>query len=294
MNKVKILIQTIIGNLYKIKVWFHLWFNINPKLSSQIAENVIVSLTSYGCRVSKCSQYAIFSMLKQTRVPEKIVLWLDKDKWNNKNLPFVLKRIKEWGLLEVEYCEDVRSYTKLIPALEKYPDKIIITIDDDIYYSDNLIEQLYFRHQEFPEKICAISYCIPTFNSDHSICTYSKWNEYRQTNTIEVNENLLMPQGFAGVLYPIAAFDAEILNKKVFLKQCPMADDIWFYVMAIKSKTLRTGIPYARIKTYNVDLFRQLMTKDRLHDKNVNDKENDLQLKKVLQYYNMTLSNNHE
>ena len=38
MNKVKILLQTIIGNLYKIKVWFHLWFNINPKLSSQIAD----------------------------------------------------------------------------------------------------------------------------------------------------------------------------------------------------------------------------------------------------------------
>lgn len=294
MNKVKILLQAIIGNLYKIKVWFHLWLNIKPKRSEKVAGNVIVSLTSYGRRVSKCSQYAIFSILEQTIAPEKIILWLDKDKWNNENLPFILKRIKRWGLLEVEYCEDVRSFTKLIPALEKYPDKIIITIDDDIYYSANLIEQLYLQHQKFPEKICAVSYCVPTFNLNHSICTYSKWNEYRQTKTMRVNENLLMPQGFAGVLYPVSAFDTEVLNKEVFLKQCPMADDIWFYVMAIKNNTLRTGIPYARIRTYNVDLFRQLMTKDRLHDKNVNDKQNDLQLKKVLQYYNITLSNSHE
>ena len=294
MNKVKILLRAFIGNLYKIKVWFHLWFNIYPKCSSQIAENLIVSLTSYGRRVSKCSQYAIFSILKQTIAPEKIILWLDKDKWNDESLPFVLRRIKRWGLLEVKYCEDVRSFTKLIPALEKYPDKIIITVDDDIYYSANLIEQLYLQHQKFPEKICAVSYCVPAFNLNHSICTYSKWNEYRQTNTMRVDENLLMPQGFAGVLYPVSAFDTEVLNKEVFLKQSPLADDIWFYVMAIKNNTLRTGIPYAKIKTYNVDLFRQLMTKDRLHDKNVNDKQNDLQLKKLLQYYNITLSNNHE
>lgn len=236
MNKVKILLQAIIGNLYKIKVWFHLWLNIKPKRSSQIAENVIVSLTSYGRRVSKCSQYAIFSMLKQTIAPEKIILWLDKNKWNNENLPFVLKRIKKWGLLEVEYCEDVRSFTKLIPALKKYPNKSIVTIDDDIYYSSDLLMYLWEAHIIYPQNIISLS---------HGKYNYEKGN----THTF--------PLGTSGVLYPPNSLHKIVFDEKIRTTICPNFDDLWFYIMALLKKTKFSFLSKCDINYYYIDLFYQ-------------------------------------
>lgn len=291
MHLLKIFIDALIGNMYKIKVLFLLLLNIRPKQSDFIAENVIVSLTSYGDRVFKCAIYSVFSILSQSVSPEKVILWLDKTKWNQENIPFLLKRMCTWDRFEIKFCEDMRSFTKLIPALIEYPDKIIITIDDDIYYSHHLIEKLYQRHREFPKKICALSCCIPEFETNGNICTYSHWKEYRRVNSRQqLNENLLMPQGFGGVLYPPSAFDKDILDKEVFMKICPMADDIWFYVMSIKNKTLRTWVPNSGIKSYNVDLFRQIITRDRLHDKNVGEKKNDIQLQDTLDYYGLKLT----
>ena len=137
--KIRLLLNSIIGNVLKFKVWFHLLLNIPPKKSSKCAKNVVVSLTSYGRRVSKSVPYTIFSILKQTVEPEEIVLWLDYDNWNKDNLPFSLRRMIEWKRLKVMFCKDIRSYKKLIPALEEYSDKAIVTVDDDVYYSSNLI-----------------------------------------------------------------------------------------------------------------------------------------------------------
>ena len=101
--------------------------------------DVIVSLTSYGKRVTDSVPYAIFSIFTQSVLPNRIVLWLDNDNWNDNNLPYLLKRIQKSGL-EIYYCDDIRSYKKLIPALRKFPNNPIITIDDDFYYNKDFIK----------------------------------------------------------------------------------------------------------------------------------------------------------
>lgn len=293
MKKLAIFFRAIMGNLHKLRAMFCLILNLKPKISKEKADNVIVSLTSYGKRVSNCVTYSIYSIYKQSITPEKIILWLDKDNWNNQNLPFLLKRLIKWGKLEVKFCEDTRSYTKLIPSLEEYHDKCIITIDDDIYYSTKLVEKLYFRHKEFPNKICATHYFIPTFTSTGEICPYSLWlTDNMKQEISKDDERILMPSGFGGVLYPPNCFDKDVFDKKVFQKLCPLADDLWFYLMAIKNQTLRTNVPNSNIKFYDIDLFRQLVTKDRLHDVNVNKNQNDIQLKNITDYYKIQIAKN--
>lgn len=292
MKQLEILFRAIIGNLFKLKALFCLMLNIKPKNSQKKAENVVVSLTSYGKRVKNCVAYSIYSIYKQSVNPEKIILWLDGINWNNQNLPFLLKRLIEWGNLEVKFCEDIRSYKKLIPALKEYSNKCIITIDDDIYYSTKLVEKLYYRHKEFPNKICATHYFIPTFTSKGEICPYRLWiTDSMKQDICNRDEKILMPSGFGGVLYPPNCFDKDVFDKNVFLKLCPLADDLWFYLMAIKKQTLRTNVPNSSIKFYDIDLFRQLATKDRLHDINVKENQNDIQLEKVIEYYGIQIMN---
>ena len=43
-----------------------------------------VSLTSYGKRVESSAPFAIYSILSQTVLPDRIVLNLDKTRWNKK------------------------------------------------------------------------------------------------------------------------------------------------------------------------------------------------------------------
>lgn len=252
MNKLKILLQSIIGNLCKIRVWYHLWFNIKPKYSEKIAKNVIVSFTSYGRRVAKCAPYAVFSMMVQTVRPEKITLWLDKEKWNDENLPLKLKRMKDWGMVNIEYCKDVRSFTKLIPALDKYHNKAIITIDDDIYYSSNVIETLYESYVEHPDKVIAL--CTTTYYTDSLGKSFS--SKMKNKIAKQVFEHGI---GAAGILYPPHCFHSDIDNYNLYMDLCPFADDLWFYFMSFLNNVPTLNVEKNEVKYYYLDFFYQKM-----------------------------------
>ncbi len=54
-----------------------------------------------------------------------------------------------------EFCDDIKSYKTLIPTLNIFEGKVIITVDDDIYYSDNMLEEMYKSYLQNPDNIYA-------------------------------------------------------------------------------------------------------------------------------------------
>ena len=142
MHKLKILLAAICGELLKLYYKVGLGtipYGINQEKVRK--EKVIVSLTSYGRRVGEILPFTVISLLRQTYKPDLVLLWLDDEHWNDGNLPFILKRLKKKGLT-IRYCKDIKSYKKLIPTLEVYPDDLIITCDDDFFYRRNMVERL--------------------------------------------------------------------------------------------------------------------------------------------------------
>ena len=119
------------------------------------AEEIIVSLTSYDKRIDYV-KYTIYSLLNQTFPPDKLILWLDEDSFpqREKNLPRDLLELQKFGLT-IDWCENLSSYKKLIPALEKYPDKIIVTADDDLFYLPDWLKVLYEEHLKNPDCVIA-------------------------------------------------------------------------------------------------------------------------------------------
>ena len=250
---INILWYALAGNLFKIRVWICVLLNIPPRISKNKLNDTIVSLTSYGYRIKNSLPYVLFSLLKQTVLPERIMVYLGENEKSENDLPFLIKKMQKWQMFSILYYKDIRSYKKLIPALKDFPDKNIIVVDDDIYYSSNLIKELYNRHLQMPDKICALNFYMPTFQKDGTLATYSLWKKYYHiTAKQHFDENLLFPVGFGGVFYPPNAFDPTVFDEKGFMKLSPLADDIWFYAMAIKNKTLRTWIPNSSVKYYSV------------------------------------------
>jgi hypothetical protein len=130
----------------------------------------IVTLTSYGRRVKSTAPYAICSLLNQTVTPDRIILWLAE----GTSIPPLLKDLTKRGL-EIEFCEDMKSYKKLIPALKRFPDDVLITADDDVYYPANWFEQLKNAYENDKTKIYAHRTHRITFDEQNNIRPYKNW-----------------------------------------------------------------------------------------------------------------------
>ena len=288
-NKIGILKDVFMGNLMKVKVLYDIRIRKNITLSPIKDDSTIVSLTSYGKRVKGSALYTIYSMLKQNVRPERVVLWLNEEEFNNDNITSDLRFLFDYGL-DVRYAKDIRSYTKIIHSLKLFPDKHIITADDDIYYTKNFVEEFVEAHRHHPKAIITGFAKDPTLDTNNRLKTYSDWPEYHHVPaSFEYDKKRLVPLGWAGVFYPSHVFDEEVTNEAVFTTLCPKADDIWLYIMGLRSNAEKRILPDSRIAYYHTDLLRQYFTRDRLTATNRFGGENDVQLKALLEHYELSI-----
>ena len=63
-------------------------------------------------------------------------------------------RLRAYGL-EIRFCENLRSYKKIIPALQEYPDAILVTADDDWLYTQDWLAGLWHPYERHPHDIHA-------------------------------------------------------------------------------------------------------------------------------------------
>lgn len=194
---------------------------------------IIVSLTTYSRRIYQV-HLVIESLLEQTLKPNRIILWLAQEEFKNiDDLPLNLSRLCNRGL-QIEFCDDLRSYKKLIPALQKYPDSIIITADDDILYPDDFVERLYKEYRKDSNKIYFYRGHRMSI-LDGYLQPYRAWELETQ---LEKPSLLNFPTGCGGVLYTKKLLDDDVLDVETFTKLAPTADDVWFKAMSLKKKIL--------------------------------------------------------
>lgn len=207
-------------------------FGLNS--SEKRDKKIIVSLTSFPQRINKV-HITISHLLTQTLKPDKVILWLASDQFKNKekDLPDSLLNLVQYGL-EIEWCEDIRSYKKLIPTLQKYSDDIIITYDDDIYYEQDSVEKLYKAHLENPNAICTNRYSRILFKQN-SLKVAKSSKIYFEKNNSTSKLNILI--GCGGVLYPPHSLHQDILNIEQIKTLVPTQDDIYFWAMAVLNDT---------------------------------------------------------
>lgn len=205
----------------------------DEKRITETAENVVVSMTSIPNRMYDI-HYAIFSVITQSVKPEKFILYLGKDKFPNgeKDIPEQVLAFKPYGL-EFRFVEDVKSFTKLVPVLEEFPDKTIVTADDDIFYESDWLKNLLVTHQKYPGDVIVHKHKNIKLDSENRPVPYKNWTDKKENDA--AFSNFLL--GVGGVLYPPNSLYNEVSNKNLFLNLCPTNDDLWFYTMAVLNGT---------------------------------------------------------
>lgn len=259
-----------------VPMWFVLFSGMKLKKNKRDRQ-IIVSLTTFPARINRI-WIVIECMLRQSYPPDKIILWLSKDQFNETSkIPNNLLRLQKKGL-EIEICDgDLRSHKKYYYALKKYPDDIIITVDDDFIYSSVLIEELMGLHSENPDAICC-NRAVRMEVNNKEVAPYNKW-EYVYGGS-EPEFNLFFTSG-GGTLFPPKSLHDEVLKKDVFMEKCKYADDVWLNMMAQMkgTKILKTSSQYE----ISIPLFYS--DNITLASHNVDAGFNDEQLKNVRSYY---------
>ena len=243
-------------------------------------KQIVVSLTTYGRRIYDV-HLVIESIMQQTLKPNKILLWLDEAEFENNSIPASLNRLMDRGL-EILFCEDIKSYKKLIPTLQNYPDDIIITVDDDVIYPIDLIDRLYHQHLKYPNDVICTHAHIISFSKDGELLPYEFWPDPPTDRSRSAKS--FLPVGIGGVLYPPNCLHDDVFKKEVFMSLSPMADDLWFKVMALRKGTTCRTIPiYEDFGSWIVSINRK---DDKcLYDTNV--KANIAQLKNLMSKYGL-------
>lgn len=259
----------------------------NPKYRLDVkkvvsdSDLIIVSLTSFPARINKV-WIVIESMLRQSKKPDKIILWIANEEFPNTFLlPKRLLDCIDRGL-EIRYVNDnLLSHNKYYYAFMTYPNSIIVTIDDDIIYPGNLIETLYSHYTINKNSIiCNLSRRIVYKNSE--FLPYVLWpivNRYVE------NDRSLLFLGCGGVLYPPHSLHPEYRDVKALKSLALKADDLWLKIMSLKSKT--NVVCFAG----NLDRMIPVIIRNNrnLMDINIVEGGNDRVFKALVDYYNLSV-----
>ena len=242
-------------------------------------EKIIVSCTSIPSRLNTLP-IMLKSIFNQTMMPDKIILWITDEECATGNVERILKTEIEQGL-EIRYVRDLKVHTKYYYAMKEYCEDVIITIDDDILYPENLIEELWYAHLAIPHAIISERAHAITFNND-KINPYKLW--HMLAPGYENDASTLIATGVGGVLYPPKVLFKDWDNINLFLDICPTADDIWLKIM----ETLN-GVNIHKIHLYTKENFIIGNTQAiALSKQNVNGGRNDKLLDNCIRHYGIT------
>lgn len=187
---------------------------------------VIVSFTSIPSRFDVI-HLTVRSILAGTHKPDKIVLWLNE--LLKSSVPeSLLKIVGE--KFEIRYVEGNLPHRKLIHSLQAFPDKILVTCDDDMMYDSSWLNLLYQDHINHPLDIIANECRGINYDETGNLRPYYFWYKENKEN---VSYDSLLPLGFGGVLYPPKCLHDDVFQADLYLKLAPKADDLWFKAMAI-------------------------------------------------------------
>ena len=195
-------------------------------ISQGDSREIVVSLTTYPGRVYDV-HFAVHSLLSQTMLPDRLVLWLSEDEFPRRegDLPEALLSLRRRGL-EIRFVSgNARAYKKLLPALAAFPDAVVVTADDDIYYPPDWLKTLLAARARRHDAIWAARVRRVSLPGP-----YLSWPVLGD-GAEPAPPATLFPTGCGGVLYPPGSLDSRVSDEAAALRLAPSNDDIWLWAM---------------------------------------------------------------
>ncbi|WP_456786652.1 hypothetical protein [Cellulomonas sp. P5_C5] len=243
-----------------------------------IEEGVVVSLTSFPARVGRV-WLTVCSLLDQTERPQKVVLVLSRPEFPTDDLPRRLQRLQSRGL-EIRFVEgNARSYKKLVPVLDAYPDEVIVTADDDVLYPRWWLDRLVSAHRSTPEMIVGHRGTEILLDGDRAAAPYVDWPRA----ALATEPHRVFLTGVGGILYPVGSLSSVVTDQELATELCPTADDIWFKAMGLLHGTGSRCITLGA-RDFPSDRSAQRVS---LRSVNVESGANDTQFSAVMDHFDL-------
>ena len=192
---------------------------------------IIVSMTSWNKRITNV-KYVVSSILQGTYKPDKIILNLSTDEFQDKHIPIDLKLLEKYTIFEINWVkENTKAFKKIIPTMELYPESIIISIDDDIIYPRLFIETILDSYKKQNTDI---------------ITLYRNKNKYEFDSVVG-----------CGTLYTtskLVPFISNHLNKEIINTN----EDDTYYAWCAKHLNLSIGWLYNNMKESKLRFFNEI------------------------------------
>lgn len=157
---------------------------------------------------------------------------MQNEQCKNHRVLFTLLNLCKRGL-EIQLCPDeIRSHTKYFYAMQQFPEDIVITVDDDLFYRTDLVESLITNHKSRPNVIIAnwTKEIIPGKTK------YAEWPDNHVPQLPHENYSQLI-LGVSGMLYPPHSLDGDAFDVEKIVDLSLTADDVWLTAMACKKGT---------------------------------------------------------
>ena len=187
-------------------------------------DTVIVNITTYPLR-DKFLYESLQYFQKQTLKPDKIILWLSKDEYDENNLSENILRCKEDNLLtDIMFINKNIYCHKRHECFKYFNYAFNIFIDDDIYYPLDFVEKLVYFSK---------LYNVPTSyfgkNMEYINTTWSS-NKFKNGPDIK-NRYYGGLSCIPPYVFPLESFKYE--NERDIV--CPKCDESWLQMWFIKN-----------------------------------------------------------
>ena len=253
-------------------------------MKKMISRRLIVSLTTYPKRIGLIPQ-VLDSLYEQRRNPDEIILWLASEQFpeGEAALPTRLLELKEQGKLTIRWCDDLKAHKKYFFAMQEYPEDLIVTVDDDLTYSKDMLSALYNSYLLYPDAVSTVRAHLIVLDENQQILPYQSWIQETDTCIHEPCMQL-MATGGAGVLYPPHLFRKEFFDPQAIMENSPYADDLW-----LKAMQLASEVPVVVARPHEQLRYLPDSQEEALHLINVRQNQNDVQLENIIRWMDRTL-----
>jgi hypothetical protein len=223
---------------------------------------------------------AVESILRQTVRPEWFEIALASDDFPEKKLPARLQAQMNRGLRVRWVDRDLRVFMKLLPALSAFPDKPIVTADDDVLYPPTWLAELLEAGHRNPTHVIGHR-GTEILVRNGGLAPYIEWPRAK----IDTPSSRVFLTGVGGIYYPPGSLPPETLDYERALRLSPNNDDIWFRAME-----LLAGTPVSTVRGGTCGDFPTALATTRtpaLRQINVASGRNDEQFDRVVDHFGL-------
>ena len=210
--------------------------NKSLSLFDAIMPDLVVSLTSYPHRFMQPDFLSVLKSLRnqKTNINYQIVLSLFKD--DISKIPLETREYIQNNGIQILACdEDIKSHKKYFYVMQRYAFIPVITVDDDVVYRNNLVEDMYGTYLENKGYVVCGRCCKMLRDGTGKILPTEKWNTWQNTHEIPsgCKDEDLFGIGCGGILYP-PEFCKEIKPYLRNVMSVVEPDDFLLYMLSRK------------------------------------------------------------